>query len=396
MPIIRSLFFTLVLCSMARAAWGGTFVGNGGSSADIALQVTLTQLTETLEMLDESEQESLCHCEERFLEASPSCQALISLNQKQQNFCAQLLKELLPQLSQLASPSREIEFRWTHQSMEILSDSRPIGADAVANRELKQITLYQKRFEEQSVTDRLFLITHELFHFTKWRDKDLVDSGSIGPFESSDGGRQLINAMSNSLVVEALSSNVTLQHMTPLLRSHYNKRFWFQFGIQSQTHFTKQDTYLLSGPGSGLALEFRMQFHEPWCFFLKSSSLSFNSTDYGLETTEFYRIYGGGVGYRFNFFSDPMSYWGQSFLLVKVGLNHFTSNYQVADQVTTLTDEATGNFGEISLSYFFPLHRGFWIYLETLHSNTQYSYPKLNLEQQKTNSTFVLGGGYAF
>lgn len=400
---MKSILILAVLLMTSVNSWASSFVGNGGNIGDVELEVAIRQLTSTLNQIakpEDNSQTKLCTCYSEF-EGRASCKALKQLNDQQVNFCATFLNKKAQEMSSLLSQRSHVSFNWTQKSIEVTENGRIREADAVTDPETKKITLNQTRFLSMNPSERTFLIAHEIFHLAQLDGKYLSDQGSIGPFAGMDGGRQFINSMSTSIVVESYRLGTFEKFNKILYRSQAIKPLWINFGLQSLMIPSNSGNPYLIDNSSGAQLGIRYQFSD-WGVLL-DYSLTEGQKDI-LSTTkgkEQRQIIGMGIGYRWFPFEDPTTFAGQTHLLFTLKFEQLQATYKLSDPYVSSEERANSEAVALGANYFIPLRRDFWLYAGMGYSNHQYEFAQLksldtNAQYKNNNVSFTLGASYAF
>lgn len=401
---MKKIFLSLLFISLWQnqaSAW--TFVGNGGNAGDIELQAAINQLHETVKMIIKDKNDpdlKLCTCYPKY-EGRQMCNTLKQLTPPQVRECAQFIAEAAPRLDELLSQRDQIRFSWTHQSIDVRENGTLRGSDAVTNPTDQSITINQKRFLELDPAERLFLLSHEVFHLTKKDASYLKDEGSAGSFTGPSGGRNFINAMATAIQMEAHDYGTMNNSMALLSRSQAIKKFWLSLGAQQLDLKGEETSAFTVDKTSGAQFSFRYQWSD-WGVLGEYSHLS-NKKDIlttikGEETRDLVAV---GVAYRWFPFENPMTFWGQSHLLLMLKAERLTAQYKLNDSTTGTDDKAVSNAWSLGGNYFIPLQYDLWIYAGLGYSAHRYSFEKLNTLGAKANyasnnTSAALGVSYAF
>lgn len=202
---VQGLFLSLklgLLC-LSSAAWGSTKVGNGGDIMAVFLEQIRFSIVEVASLALKQGEVNLCDKVER-------------LNEEEQQYCNRKLSEVLPDL------------------VKILS-SRPIVPLVIQDEEIYVDLPEGKRRPVMAITDcgkegaiffhfsgvrllspgRLFhLMTHEFLHKVPFEGREcLQDLDTPGPFNEIEGGRRLLDAMADAMVIYAKGVGKIAQDM---------------------------------------------------------------------------------------------------------------------------------------------------------------------------------------
>ncbi|MGZ3805891.1 MAG: hypothetical protein ACXVB4_16870 [Pseudobdellovibrionaceae bacterium] len=394
------IFFLTLACVQQSTA--STFVGNGGNAGDIELQMTLGQLQKSLEYIERDKdvaEQNLCVCPSRF-EGRPLCDFLNHLNSEQVRFCSKYLRLKAADMARMVDQKSELNFSWTHQEIEVQEEGKLRGADAVTDVKNASITINQKRFLDMDENERVFLLGHELFHLTTFQGKPLQDEGEIGPYKGSDGGRQFINAMAATVVLQANEYDVFKTYESAEKRSKSYKKHWLTLGYESLSTENDTETAFDIMQVNGGQIEYRYQWTPKIGLLARYSSLKGNKGILSsIQATENRNILGLGMAYRWFPFSNPLTHWGQSHFVFSGSFNFLSANYELHDASTGTTANATAMGYALACNYYIPFDSGFWGYGGVGYSNLHHSF---NLDNQvtlnyKNNGTnFVLGVSYGF
>jgi hypothetical protein len=359
-----------VLAISASIFWlplaaASTFVGNGGSAGEVETRVSVAHLTDVLSVIEKlhdqsSEELDICRCADEF-QNHAMCAPIRELNKTQRRFCSGTLEKKSADLHALVSGS-EIRLVWTNDQMEVSEGGQRRVVDAVADRAARTITLNQNRFLQMKPYERLFLLAHEYFHFLQIDDQALVDTGSVGPFDQTDGSKRLIDAMAASVVMKALDYRILDRYQEPLRRAQGWKTNWLELTFGSQQAFQRSKDLYANHRLQEVGLNYLHYFGN----FGLAFSFEGQSADAQLlqtiHTKENLRIFGLGVTYRHFPFSDPLTYFGQTHFVWLVELLNISGTYQATDADPDLIAHAASNVfgGRAQVSYHFPVVLGLW------------------------------------
>lgn len=392
MRIWALTFFIFV--SMVNAAFASTFVGNGGNSGDIEVQVTKKEIVDTLTMIAKNKSDpelKLCTCYPA-LEGHPICQVLKKLTPAQVQYCAKFTQDNSGKLGAAISSAK---FKWSNSSMEVAESSGLNSMDAVANFGQKQITLQQERFLSMKNYERVFLLSHEIGHLIEVDGKPIQDVQPIGPFTQSDGGRQLLNSMAATVVMEAIDTGIINKYNSVLRRSQGRKSFWLDLAAVSSQN--NKETFSVNDKRGtllgvqyffteALGLAFNMQFLKGETDVLTNSSVTEKLTTFFV----------GGV-YRLFPFQDPLSILGQSNFRFALGYESLSSEYELKDDFISVTEKQTSSAPAAYISYYVPIQAGFWGYAQVGYSGNTYKIeiPFKTIEMKPATQA-AIGVSYGF
>lgn len=385
--------------SSANAA---SFVGNGGQTGDVELQVSINQMRETLLNIQREKdlpEVKLCTCYEMY-EGHPLCSILKDLNEEQVKFCAQMIKDHTDELIDLLSRKDDIKITWTTDTIEVRENGRRKTVDAVANYQNSELTIQQDHFLSQKPYERVFLLAHEYGHFLKHEDKPLIDEGKIGPFQGNEGGRKLLNAMAASLAIEAKDYKVMDKYSNVLNRSRATKNIWLSASYNSYSTSADTQSVYFSDRWHGGSVEARYQWDSLGLFvrgrFADADEKIILDT---IHSKEYLSAYGGGVTYRLFIKRDPTTFWGQSHLLFDVGVEFGQNRMEIKENnfpQNDLNDKVNSTIYSAGLRYYIPFEYGLWGFIGAGYFMNHYKYKEVNIENKKDQTMLSLGVSYAF
>jgi hypothetical protein len=386
----RLLLSLLIFGGQAHAS---TFVGNGGGAGDIELGVTKAQIKEAFAAVDKRRDEELdwCTCKEEYAGRS-ICEALNGLSEKQSKYCSKAMRSQAADIVRLVQ-DKGVVVQWTRDTIEVGEHKRAV--DAVTDPQKRTITVNLERFLDMKPYERIFLLTHEYLHLSKFNGKLVDDAGPEGPFEGEEGGRKLLNAMAAATSVTPWDLPKEVKtYSGRLKRSQAWKPWWIEAGggkaagdntgTFSSDDFDSSEIdvrYVLGNfmiaAGSG-----QQRSH-----FQRLGSV---------DVEEVRQIVSVGAGYRFFFFRDPMTYWGQSHLVTLVSAEYLNAKLDMHDAFTA-SDEKVSKFGaSLSARYYFPVLWGIWGFAGAKYEYLPYSYDTVNVKYKGGTTSSYLGVSYAF
>lgn len=390
--LLLGLFF---IYSGAQAS---TFIGNGGSGADLEMQVALSQVQkifETIQRLDKNSNVNICRCRSRF-ENQPSCEMIKKLDEQEVKFCDKTVKAQTPQILEWLAGSKSLKINWTSSEIMVGQKHGERLSDAVTNRSESTITVNQKRFQGMNPPEKMFLLVHELFHLTSFDNKPMEDEGPVGPFKGPDGGRDLINAMSAGAVMEGLDSGSIKKFQSYLRRSSYDKDLWIDLAVEGQSRTSTNNTYAFNNPvGGSLGVRYYI-FNN----FGVTAKYWMSQQDKGILTTikgkEIMNSISLGLTYKLTPFSDPLSYIGQSHFVFNVAYEQMNSHYELTDPFQEYKNDVTSSGVRADVRYYLPIRWGFWGFVGAGASTIKYSYTDIPLSYDSTPVFFFTGVSYGF
>ncbi len=436
LPFLALLCFTV----LAQPASANTFVGNGGTSGDVELKITLEQIEQTFTKIARTqkvENLELCECPPMWTQNS-ICRPLNQLQESQRKFCQKGLVSVTPQVLDILKNNKAY-FKWTHSPINVISHedhaahqptssvnatagdpsnitedhstgvtaggSSPtsstshstMAADAVTNPKDHTITINKDNFLKASQAQRVFLLTHELMHLITFEDGRLTDQGTVGPFTSAQGQREFINAMASSIATEAHSLMLYHNYQRALHRSQSHVKNWVDLGfvglfsVNPSSNTYDQDYY------GSFKLNYRRYWNLNWGF--NAGLRGERATEDVMSNTtieEQLQVYHLGVSYRFFNNADPLTSWGQSFINIDLNFEYTLADLTAKDSFTSAKDDDSGMGLGLYAQYYYPLSNSFWIHLGVGVNQTFYKYNVFNLEKNDTKVSGTLGVSYGF
>jgi hypothetical protein len=415
MILLISLFsITFALLSTAGAS---TFVGNGGNSGDLELQVALRQIQETFKIAalrgqDEKSQnkshikgaylaDELCTCLGPF-KGHQVCDSLDSLTPEQTTFCGDFMSQKAEAVLAFLADKESPRFTWTHENIEVKEAQGLRAADAVANSKLVQVTINQERFLQMKQYERVFVLTHEIMHLIPHEKGAIADEQAIGPFSGKDGGRQLLNSMAAATVVASFESGITQKYGETLKRSQGHKNLWFNLAGYSLSSGQNRNSLFSVAGTTGAQLGLRYFFLGDLGLVLDFRSGKTSKTV--LETislSETQTSFGAGLAYRFFPFKDPLTYMGQSHLVLDAKVDTLSTKYTLSEDPIRLEDTGTSTFLAAGCNYYLPIEGGFWYFTGINYYLHRYKYAKITpssgaIEANQNQVMFNIGVSYGF
>jgi hypothetical protein len=405
---------TRVICLLlfiSEKIWSSTFVGNGGNVGDVEFQVALRQISDiTLKLIEDNNNgvlgDALCSCPNE-LQTHPICEPLLNLNLSQKNFCSQFLRQKLGNLNQILAQKNQLEIRWTQDNIQVMDSSYLRAVDAVINWQNLRITINQNRFVQLKQSERVFLITHELLHLIESQDgQKLQDSGSIGPFDGSAGGRAFINAMAASLTVQSIDNGVLNAYFVTLNRSRAVESLWVTAGLGGLNSNANKSSSFAHRYFRQVQLGLRYQFTPRWGLdWTQHQIITAKSKVSGIMSNENLRRNQLHLVYRFFPSDNILSDMGQSHFNLGIGVDHLKGDLNLSDTYVGLQDSVSSLGTSLSLNYYFPHQGGLWGYVggSLIHNPYRYQYdfsqyglPQLEVNYPNTQTLFQIGVSYGF
>lgn len=387
----------LVFGIFSSFAGASTFVGNGGNAGDVERLVTTRQITEGFRIISQGPaNESLCTCRSVY-KNHKICENLKSLSKQQASFCSKFLKKKSSELYHLLKDDNKIIFAWSHTPIMVKDREKIRDADAVTNRNNNTVIIYSNGFLDMNPSERVFLLSHEMFHFTQWRGRPLSDDGAIGPFDSSDGEKKLLNAMAAATVIAAEKNGLFSSYSSTLKRPQGWKERWIDLGFGSWATEENEDNVYHNDEYSSVELRYRHYLFDPLGFQASFQSVGESRTILtSISAEEKLQIIGAGLTYRIFPFSDPLTFWGQSHVVMNFSLEYLTGSYVISDPYVSIEDE-TNSFGaSLEGKYYIPIEIGFWVYAGLGLGYHNYEYEALGAKYESLRTSLILGASYGF
>lgn len=396
---MRFALISFIYLFLASEAFPSTFVGNGGNAGDVELQVTKNQVLEVLQYIEKQKGDNpkLCTCA-NVLEGHGTCEILNGLNPEQRLFCTNFIvnksSEIIKMIKQNA-----INFRWTHDSIEVQENSELQAVDAVTNYETKVILINKPRFLEMKSYERLFLLGHEVFHLIEYQGKNISDTQNISSFQGLDGGRQLLNSIGATLAMESFNSGINQKYQSPLTRSRAREDWWIAAALGSANARDSYSTFNQE-KYSSFSILFRHDFTFFGVFMGTSKMKAEKSILSTINASEERRYIEYGMTYKVTPFQDPLSFLGQSYFLLSLGAISMQGKYALKDNSLDEAETSSSNGWTAGCSYFMPLKNGLWIFADGAILNYKLKYNFTSggtaIEYSQPQPRYQLGVAYGF
>ena len=392
--------FCFLLFSITATA--STFVGNGGNVNDVELKVTLKQIEMTVsEMLSYKKSKTknqVCACAPGY-EDHPLCEVIKSMNQEQSEFCESFVFE---QMEELGQALRTAEFEWANENLQVQEKNQIRSADAVTIPDKKKIYLKQDGFNSLGPMNRMFLVTHELYHLIPYNKKTIHDDEPIGPFKSDKGGRQLLNAAASGLTMVSLDKRIFQAQTSYLNISKYIRRHWGSvLTPMVKLQSDRATNFELKPAGVRVIYRYQPSQEDGYGISLHGESTSQKEKVLGTINVEESRsLFGAGVNYRWMAFKDrdPLSYLRNSHFVFEFMLENISARYSMVEEPfinEKYTASSTGP--SIKVHYLYPFKNNFWVDMGTSIDNHKLNYSGLNLNYSKNQNVHLfIGATYGF
>ncbi len=393
-PLKFSLFCFLLFSLTAQAS---TFVGNGGNVNDVELKVTLKQIEMTVaELLNYKKSKTknqICVCAPGY-EDHPLCEVIKSMNQEQVEFCENFVFEQMEELGQALSAA---EFEWANENLQVQEKNQIRSADAVTIPDKKKIYLKQEGFNSLAPMNRMFLVTHELYHIVPYNKKTIHDDEPIGPFKTDKGGRQLLNSAAAGLTMASLDKRIFQTQTSYLSISKYIRRHWVSlFTPMIELDSDRTTNFKLKPAGVRLTYRYQPSQEDGYGISLHAESTSQKEKVLGTINVEESRsLFGAGVNYRWMPFKDrdPLSYLRNSHFVFEFLLENISGKYSVVEEPFVNEKYTASNTApSVKVHYLYPFKNNFWIDLGASIDNHKLNYPVLNLNYSKNSNVHLFFG----
>ncbi len=375
-------------------SFANSFVGNGGSTADVEMLVTKKQIYESLKKVNESEVfKDYCECIPVYNNRN-ICAPLENLDSEQRNFCTLQLKNVSGLIVNLLEDPNLV-FNWTNKVINLQEGSNNVTADAVANPETKIVTVNKKNFLMMTQYRRVFLIAHELLHLVPIEGEYIGDVGDIGPFKSQQGRRELINSMASETVLQVYRYGLFQLYKPTLLRGQSNKHYWLDLNFVQQNDLISNSNTYSSDKHYGFEVNYK-HFIKKWGFnFGYKSLLSSEKILTSIEVEHNLSTLGLGLSYRFFMDDDPLTAFGQSFMVINANVDLVVSEYDVKDPFVSSNSKDNTIGYSVQANYYYPLDY-VWVKAGIGLSSFSFAHEELNLDKESLNIVGQLGVSYGF
>lgn len=380
---------------LAWQAQASTFVGNGGGAGDVELAVTKRRVKEAMTAVERHGGEGVqfCQCNPTY-ESRNACAPLSSLTDAQKQFCTEALRRQAPQVR---AALLNLNIRWTHEPITVTDRGYTRAVDAVTDKSKSEMTINLPRFLELQQVERDFLLTHETLHLTELDGQPMVDEGEVGPFSGNQGGRHLLDAMgSAAAILPALYPAEFKNAEDALKRPQAWKPWWieFQTGKSNNTN-PSSETFGANG-FVRQQLKVRRNFGK-WALIAGYTHQSQSKKALGVvDVDEQANLFTFGAGYRFFFFQDPATFWGQTHLLLEGLVETGSAKISLTDPLTRAKSKADVRGGAVQATYYVPFVWGLWLDAGIGYQSIPYKYKDVNLQYKNGSITHHLGVSYAF
>ncbi|MBL7542780.1 MAG: hypothetical protein JNL11_03140 [Bdellovibrionaceae bacterium] len=395
---MKWIFAFLISCSTMAS----TFIGNGGQTGDLELAVSMKQIREAIvrmrEVKIETPNRRFCVCPENYRDHQ-LCETVEKLNEDQKIFCDRFIQT---QMSKLENASQTTQFEWVKTSIVNQNKVGTRVVDAVARKDKKLIYIDQSRFVDITGSQRMFLITHELFHMDTFDGIKLDDEDPIGPFKNEYGIRDLLNAAAASITLTSIDETVFQDYSRYLSQSRSTGRHWV--GLYSASNSLQDDksTNYKTEMTNGSRFAYQYQFDSLFGFgvTVNIQNQSGNKTIFGSARIDEKRSSKAvGVTYRYFLFNnmDPFTHYWNMFLQFELLTERMDATFKMHDEQSQLESSASSTSPVFRVNLFFPIKHGFWLNAGIDFSQHKMYYPReFDYTLVSKTPNFFLGASYGF
>lgn len=387
----KFILIWVVMLSVASPA--ATFIGNGGSAGDLDVAIALEQIRRTAKQIDDST-ERLCECSEKRSESL--CAVLSALKKDQVQFCRNTLLKYQDELASLASRNSDIVIAWSTEDVRAAATAQSQGrlVDAVAQSKERRIVLNRDRFLNLPATQRIALLTHELFHFIKIGDRYVDDEKPMPPFQK---GQHFLDVLGAAVAIEANNADVVddFAALRQISRAHKPYVLGFNVTLIDRSYVAERE---LLGMGSQLGIGFSFEYKpnewgvlSRWEYLTSSSDRIANATLY--EATSLWSL---GIYRHFHPFRSSLSRWMESHISVGIEGIYGRATFIARDRHVELRDDATVSGVKLGSQFYMPLAWGLWGVLGGEVRYVSYEYKNLNMPVRDFQTAYWFGGSYGF
>jgi len=396
--MMNFIFATLLIFTMAwQPVIASTFVGNGGNSKDVELQVTLLQIQKSLKQIqkDGAQNAALCECDPN-LEGHKLCEVLKALNADQKKQCKEELFQASNQMLNLLQDPKGVQIIWTLETMQVSEKAGLRQAEGVAVLKEKKIFLNREEFLNLKDYERIYLVTHELGHLVPFNQKYIQDDEKFKSFQQDDGGRQFLNALGASVAMKSFETGAISDYVASLNRSKNTKSHWLGITFTNESRKKDEATFSIEN-FKGFHARYRFQMNENFGIGLGMQRLSGEQTFFDTAHTKGdLKMMDAFVAYRWLPFSDPFSIWGPSHFVFGLGLQTGEAKIDIDDGIVTASDSAKFMAPLLTAEYYLPLIHGVWVQIAANYSNYSYELKEIGYQSEKNHTNYGIGVSYAF
>lgn len=390
----------LIIFLVATSTHASTFIGNGGQTGDVELAVSLKQVRASVERIQTSQAEKspqkFCVCPGQYADHS-LCEVIKKLNSEQQKYCERFI---LSQASKLDRAAQSTQFEWVNTVSMV--NTNKVGdrvVDAVARKDKKLIYIDQSRFVTINDTNRLFLLTHELFHMDSFEGNKLDDEDPIGPFTGEYGVRDLLNAAAAGIVLTALDQTVFQMYTRYLDQSRSSSHHWF--GISTLGSYVEDTTNSTFKMDLNRGRKFTYHY-QPESFFNIGFTVQLGNQEGSKSIlssstlNESRSVFAAGISYRYFFMNhlEPFNHFWSTFLQVELLSETLSGKLNIRDNRTFLESSASSRSVASRVSVYIPMKFGFWVNTGLEFNDHKLYYEEFDYTLTSKAPTFYLGVSY--
>ena len=414
--LYRSLLCIFIILILPSFTHGSTFVGNGGNGMDFELKTVLQAISVGLDRINDDyedvstdggagdEDESLCVCAEREGRFQV-CDTLSQMNKAQVKFCQKTILSTIDQLKNLID-RQKLQYAWSDEPLKVKEegsdDERPVTA--LSQFAQKKVIIHQQAFMDLPSSQKVALITHELYHFIEQQGKQgqqqFNDVQSYGPFEGPYGGRALLNNLGAAVALQIYRKRVYVSRESRGYKSHFIN---MNAGGSTMPFDTSNSLLLKDNTGTSYSIRYTYFFPDTWTHHglnLSHESSYWSGNGKIISTYLALRTNTVRLGYSHRWFpirpklNDQRAISSQTHLVADVFALTGSGQYKISDSYTALSGPTTvSGFGG-ALNFMFPLSDGNWFNFGLESRSEQLKIPVLSFEQTADITAFHIGASY--
>ncbi|MCX6118592.1 MAG: hypothetical protein NT027_13700 [Proteobacteria bacterium] len=390
---IASMAAFLSIMLFTLPALAGTFVGNGGTSSDLDMQILRVKIRDALNSTGENSNK-LCKCSEN-LSALGVCQVVRSLNESQTSLCASTLKSMGPSLAKIIDLDSDLKLKWS-EDVNLISreEGEQRDVDAVTIRDHNTIYIKRDHFYSLSEQQQIVLLTHELFHLRPVKKVYVSDRRA---FESFPNGAMFLNSLgaATALLIQEQGVDEAVGDLAFVSRSSH--RFYLQANLIKVVMHSKDYARKLVLQETGGEFDFLFMYRiKNIGLHIASYYQGTQADSHGVSFQE--KMYFGGIGmsYEMTPFSLNLSRWNEMILSLGVEGLFGQTHYEIKDNELEMSDLGQIRGTQVNVVGKYPLNNGLWINGQIQGRQLQYRYNNFGLSINNTQMILGLGVGYGF
>lgn len=386
----------LMLLFYSPLSKASTFIGNGGNTGDLDLEVARAEVHDTMVAISKmSSTKDLCKCPEIWA-TNDLCKMLNALTTAQVNLCQSTLKRYSRQVADFAGQSSKVVFQWSEETLQVKAPSGQLRTvDAVTETEDATITLNQEHFIELSRSLRITLLTHEVFHLVRMDGKYPNDWEAIGGFQD---GKSFLDTLGAATAVAAHTTGVIDEFSDIANVSRAYKKFTLQFDFAVGINPSKrtQKRLLMEGSKHGFNFLIGYKFDGLAIRAGLLSSLWKSSAIPDVRVEENTAMASFGAGYHWTPINAGLSRWNEMQLSLYVDGILGRSYYSINDGDLHFSQSSRVLGHQLVGQVHVPINAGFWGLGTLGYRNLRYGYDVINANINDQQFIYSLGVGYAF